>query len=318
MLLTRDNLPADDFRYRSARRPAVPAEPGADRRSPQGRRRHHDFGRRRQDGADAGGPRQGRRAGPPHHRRRALQRSRRQGLAAGARHRDHQLRPARRGRHQGAAESPEHRLHGRPQVRRRGRSVADLGDERACPGAGGAGLCRRRGSSRSRPAASIRFVPVDGKGADEDMAPNPPGEYAQSCVGRERMFEYFSRKHATPGRLFRLNYAIDMRYGVLHDIASKVLAGQADRRQPRPCQFHLAGRRVVAGAALPGALRHADLADQCQRPRDSRGARPRRKIRPAFWPRARHRRQGRADGVAHQHLAGRRNCSACRSSIPSS
>jgi hypothetical protein len=70
------------------------------------------------------------------------------------------------------------------------------------------------------------FVPVNGSGASEDMAPNPPGEYAQSCVGRERMFEYFSRKHATPGRLFRLNYAIDMRYGVLHDIASKVLAGK--------------------------------------------------------------------------------------------
>jgi hypothetical protein len=71
------------------------------------------------------------------------------------------------------------------------------------------------------------FVPVDGKGADEAVAPDPPGEYAQSCVGRERMFEYFSRKFATPGRLFRLNYAIDMRYGVLHDIASKIL-----KRQP--------------------------------------------------------------------------------------
>lgn len=70
------------------------------------------------------------------------------------------------------------------------------------------------------------FVPVNGKGASEDMAPNPPGEYAQSCVGRERLFEYFSRKYSTPGRLFRLNYAIDMRYGVLHDIASKVLQGK--------------------------------------------------------------------------------------------
>jgi nucleoside-diphosphate-sugar epimerase len=70
------------------------------------------------------------------------------------------------------------------------------------------------------------FVPVNGKGADEAMSPNPPGEYAQSCVGRERMFEYFSHKFATPGRLFRLNYAIDMRYGVLHDIATKVLLGQ--------------------------------------------------------------------------------------------
>jgi hypothetical protein len=70
------------------------------------------------------------------------------------------------------------------------------------------------------------FVPVDGKGANEDLAPNPPGEYAQSCVGRERMFEYFSKQFSTPGRLFRLNYAIDMRYGVLHDIASKILQGK--------------------------------------------------------------------------------------------
>jgi nucleoside-diphosphate-sugar epimerase len=70
------------------------------------------------------------------------------------------------------------------------------------------------------------FVPVDGGGAREEMPPDPPGEYAQSCVGRERMFEYFSRKFSTPGRLFRLNYAIDMRYGVLHDIASKVAQGK--------------------------------------------------------------------------------------------
>jgi len=69
------------------------------------------------------------------------------------------------------------------------------------------------------------FVPVNGNGADENLAPNPPGEYAQSCVGRERMFEYFSRRFSTPGRLFRLNYAIDMRYGVLHDIATKILGG---------------------------------------------------------------------------------------------
>src|SRR6266404_3235935 len=70
------------------------------------------------------------------------------------------------------------------------------------------------------------FVAVNGTGANETLPPNPPGEYAQSCVGRERMFEYFSRKFATPGRLFRLNYAIDMRYGVLHDIATKIHQGK--------------------------------------------------------------------------------------------
>ena len=70
------------------------------------------------------------------------------------------------------------------------------------------------------------WVPVGSGGASEATAPGPPpGEYANSCVGRERMFQFFSARHGTPGRLIRLNYAIDMRYGVLHDVASKVLAG---------------------------------------------------------------------------------------------
>src|SRR5262249_36149497 len=70
------------------------------------------------------------------------------------------------------------------------------------------------------------FVPVDSGGATEDIAPvPPPGDYAYSCVGRERMFEHFSARLGTPGRIVRLNYAIDMRYGVLHDIATKVLGG---------------------------------------------------------------------------------------------
>ena len=72
------------------------------------------------------------------------------------------------------------------------------------------------------------FVPVESGGATEDVAPiPPPGDYATSCVGRERMFEYFSAEHGTSGRLFRLNYAIDMRYGVLHDIGRKVRNGEA-------------------------------------------------------------------------------------------
>lgn len=70
------------------------------------------------------------------------------------------------------------------------------------------------------------FVPTDSQGATEQTPPNPPGEYAMSCIGRERMFEHFSQVHKTPGRLFRLNYAIDARYGVLHDIAKLVLAGE--------------------------------------------------------------------------------------------
>jgi len=71
------------------------------------------------------------------------------------------------------------------------------------------------------------FVPVESDGASEDVPPVPPsGDYANSCVGREHMFSYFSARHGTPGRLFRLNYAIDMRYGVLHDVGRKVRDGE--------------------------------------------------------------------------------------------
>jgi nucleoside-diphosphate-sugar epimerase len=68
------------------------------------------------------------------------------------------------------------------------------------------------------------FVPTQGEGAPEAMPPTAPsGEYANSCVARERMFEHFSHQLGTPGRLLRLSYAIDMRYGVLHDVARKLL-----------------------------------------------------------------------------------------------
>ena len=71
------------------------------------------------------------------------------------------------------------------------------------------------------------YVDVRHGGATETTpATPPPGAYASSCVAREAMFQYFSRRLGTPGRIIRLNYAIDMRYGVLHDVAARVLAGQ--------------------------------------------------------------------------------------------
>lgn len=69
------------------------------------------------------------------------------------------------------------------------------------------------------------LVDVMQQGALESTPPGPRGEYAQSCLGRERMFEYFSEINGTPGRLFRLNYAIDLRYGVLRDLADRLVAG---------------------------------------------------------------------------------------------
>lgn len=66
------------------------------------------------------------------------------------------------------------------------------------------------------------LVPVTSVGSLESDTPTPVGEYAQSCLGRERMFEYGSKKYQTEVCLIRLNYSVELRYGVLVDIATKV------------------------------------------------------------------------------------------------
>lgn len=66
------------------------------------------------------------------------------------------------------------------------------------------------------------FSEVKLGGCDESILPNPVGEYGQSSLGRERVFTYFSHRDHTPMSIFRLNYAIDLRYGVLVEIAKSV------------------------------------------------------------------------------------------------
>lgn len=66
------------------------------------------------------------------------------------------------------------------------------------------------------------FTSIYNNGAKEDCRPSPIGEYAQSCLGRERVFEHFSIKNNTKILLFRLNYALDLRYGVLLEVAKSV------------------------------------------------------------------------------------------------
>ena len=70
------------------------------------------------------------------------------------------------------------------------------------------------------------LVPVTSCGCTEDVIPEPVGEYSQSCLGRERIFQNFARKNGTEILLYRLNYAIDLRYGVLHDIARNIMEGK--------------------------------------------------------------------------------------------
>jgi nucleoside-diphosphate-sugar epimerase len=66
------------------------------------------------------------------------------------------------------------------------------------------------------------FMPADSGGATENEPPGPVGEYGQSCLGRERIFQYFSSVNGTQVLIFRLNYAVDFRYGVLLEIARSV------------------------------------------------------------------------------------------------
>ena len=101
------------------------------------------------------------------------------------------------------------------------------------------------------------MVPVGQGGATEDTPPCPVGEYAQSALGRERIFEFFSHRNRTRVVLLRLNYAIDLRYGVLLDIGQRVF-------ERRPVNVTMGHVNVIwQGDANSIALRAFGL---CQSP----------------------------------------------------
>jgi hypothetical protein len=93
-----------------------------------------------------------------------------------------------------------------------------------------AGMCAQRFAQSKIVAFSTGNVyglsPIHAGGSTETSPLDPKGDYAQSCLGRERMFEHFSRTLNIPVALIRLNYATEMRYGVMVDMAQKVWAGE--------------------------------------------------------------------------------------------
>ncbi|MFW6059887.1 MAG: NAD-dependent epimerase/dehydratase family protein [Phycisphaeraceae bacterium] len=99
------------------------------------------------------------------------------------------------------------------------------------------------------------LVPIAHGGSRETDPPNPDGEYAISCLGRERIFEHFSRTNNTPMATIRLNYAVELRYGVLVDLAQQVYADQ-------PIDLSMGNMNVIwqadANAMTIAALAHAD------------------------------------------------------------
>jgi nucleoside-diphosphate-sugar epimerase len=87
-------------------------------------------------------------------------------------------------------------------------------------------IAERYKDARIVALSSGNVYPLTRDGATEETLPAPAGEYAQSVLARERIFEYFSERNGTRVALLRLNYAIDVRYGVLLDIGQRVFAGQ--------------------------------------------------------------------------------------------
>jgi nucleoside-diphosphate-sugar epimerase len=99
------------------------------------------------------------------------------------------------------------------------------------------------------------FIKPDSGGSVESDAPDPCGEYANSCLGRERVFEYFSREHGVRCLIYRLNYAVDLRYGVLVDIARNVYEGN-------PVNVSVGAFNAIwQGDALSYALRSLELCE---------------------------------------------------------
>jgi nucleoside-diphosphate-sugar epimerase len=90
-------------------------------------------------------------------------------------------------------------------------------------------VCRRYRDSRIVALSSgnvYGLTSVADGGSRESDVPQPVGEYGMSCLGRERLFDYFSRSFQIPMAIIRLNYACDLRYGVLVDLAQRVHRGQ--------------------------------------------------------------------------------------------
>lgn len=119
-------------------------------------------------------------------------------------------------------------------------------------------VAQRFGDSRIVAFSTLLTYPmadVTRGGSRESDPPGPHGEYAASCVGRERVFEHFALKNSTPLVIFRLGYAIETRYGVLQEIAQAVRDGE-------PIDLSMGHASVIwQGDVAVYALRCLSLAD---------------------------------------------------------
>ena len=99
------------------------------------------------------------------------------------------------------------------------------------------------------------IVPLSSGGCVETDSPGPVGEYTMSCLARERAFEYAANTYGTKIFIYRLNFAVDLRYGVLYDMANNILKGEPIRLET-PCL-----NAIWQGSANEIALRGLLYAD---------------------------------------------------------
>ena len=170
-------------------------------------------------------------------------------------------------------------LPGGDEVRRDRPGAGHLGRNAYLPGM----VCERFPTSRIVAYSTgnvYPLVPADGGGSRESDPPGPVGDYAMSCLGRERVFSYFSQTRGTPVALLRLYYAHEMRYGVMVDLAGKVAAGQPidlamgyfnaiwqgdSNAMTLRALDHAASPPLVVNLAGPRALRVRDVATELGR-----------------------------------------------------
>jgi hypothetical protein len=136
------------------------------------------------------------------------------------------------------------------------------------------------------------FVSTDGPGASEQEPVAFLGEYASTCVGRERVFTHFSKQFGTPQLIYRLNYAVELRYGVLVDIALKV-------KQGRPVDITTGWLNCIwQGDPVPRAHRQSTKNPEHHGRGESAHPNPGGAIRRAFRSQAGFQRRGSSHRVA--------------------
>ena len=193
-----------------------------------------------------------------------------------------------------------------------GREHATWATNAYLPGRVAARFAGRADRRAAPPATSTRWCRSPRGGVHRADPTGPVGDYAMSCLGRERVLTHFAERDGTPLALIRLNYAVELRYGVLVDLARAVHARRADRPDHRARQRGLAGVRERGHAARAAARATPAVRAQRHRARRRLASVGSRRGSARCWARAGVHRHRGADRAAVERAAHATACSATR------